>query len=498
MFYGYEMSSNAQSPSQMTVDPAATEAFGVPGYLAHSPPVSHHTSSPKNEIPPPIDPYLGHFTVSGPNEGEVTHHSLHDYHPYGIEAAQPGAYLNQQQHVPVGTPHMHHRMPSNGAPPVLSHPHPSHYRPHSTHVGGIEDLRDPAMLMGPYPPHGAPSPGRRSQPRKKPSPSRKQSRTPRTTPYVGSDAGGQFKLEDDDLEELTLRDDAPEDDKYLFQLRKEYISEKGKGMWEEIKARYSEKHQGNWEKAALQMKISRAVARYGVWPDKEVRKLIAPVLFSPLTEMLTSHPHHQVDRLKEAFDYFEEMRYQFIIARMKENGGCRVWDGKKPHVVSMVVMMGLEEQQVNEKSGTRRRKQKAARRQGSPQNGGQPPVMGDWANGLGLQHAAYHAHAHHVAASAAARQGQPYNTMAADEFAGPVNMTQKQEDDLIEQVFNDVKAERSLSPDEGSMEGLSYNNADDAAGGSRRPSTAASRDLNHQGSARVARLACDQLLQQSS
>jgi hypothetical protein len=279
LFYSYDMN-NAQSPSQMTVDPAVTEAFSVPGYMAHSPPVSHHTSSPKNEIPPPIDPYLGHFTVSGPNEGEVTHHSLHEYHPYGIEAAQPGAYLNQQ-HVPVGTPHMHHRMPSNGGAPVLSQPHPSHYRPHSTQVGGIEDLRDPAMLMGPYPPHGAPSPGRRSQPRKKPSPSRKQSRTPRTTPYVGSDAGGQFKL-DDDLEELTLRDDAPEDDKYLFQLRKEYISEKGKGMWEEIKARYSEKHQGNWEKAALQMKISRAVARYGVWPDKEVRNSSpTPVLLFP-------------------------------------------------------------------------------------------------------------------------------------------------------------------------------------------------------------------------
>jgi hypothetical protein len=189
------------------------------------------------------------------------------------------------------------------------------------------------------------------------------------------------------------------------------------------------------------------------------------------------------------------MRYQFIIARMKESGGCRVWDWKKPHVISMLVKMGLEEQQVNEKSGTRRRRlQKAARRQGSPQNGGQS-VMGDWTNGLGLQHPAYHAHAHHVAAGAAARGGQPYNTMAADEFAGPVNMTQKQEDDLIEQVFNEVKAERSLSPDEG-MEGLSYNN-DDAAG-SRRPSTAASHDLNHQGSARVARQACDQLLQQQS
>ena len=66
---------------------------------------------------------------------------------------------------------------------------------------------------------------------------------------------------------------AADDDKYLFELRKEFISEKGKGMWEEMKAKYSEKHQGNWEKAALQMKVSRAVAKFGVWPKREVSHL---------------------------------------------------------------------------------------------------------------------------------------------------------------------------------------------------------------------------------
>jgi hypothetical protein len=276
-YNGYELNSSSQSPSPMTVNPAVTEAapFMTP-YMAHSPPVSHHTSSPKSEIPPPIDPYLGHFTVSGGNDGDVTHHSLQDYHPYGVEVAQPGAYL-AQQHVPIGTPHMHHRMPSNGSAPVLSQPHPSHYRPHSGgHVGAIEDLRDPAMLLGPYPPHGAMSPGRRMQTRKKPSNSRKPSRTSKAIPHAGAGVNGQFRPEDDG-EELTLKDDAPEDDKYLFQLRKEFISEKGKGMWEEMKAKYSEKHQGNWEKAALQMKVSRAVARYGVWPEREVRREPPPL-----------------------------------------------------------------------------------------------------------------------------------------------------------------------------------------------------------------------------
>ncbi|KAL2145293.1 hypothetical protein VTI28DRAFT_7510 [Corynascus sepedonium] len=485
-YNGYDMASNSQSPSPLTVNPAVTEggAF-MPHYMAHSPPVSHHPSSPRTDIPPPIDPYLGHYTVSGPNEADVTHHPLQNYHPYGVGVG-PEAYLTQQQQQQQQQQEQHHqhqhhqhhqRMPSNGsAAPVLSQPHPAQFRPHQ--VGAIEDLRDPAMLLGPYPPHGALSPGRRVQSRKKQTPSRKQSRTPKTTPLIGSGvANAQLKPEDDG-EELTLRDDAPEDDKYLFQLRKELISEKGKGMWEEMKAKYSEKYQGNWEKAALQMKVSRAVARYGVWPDKEI------------------------DRLREAFEYFEEMRYQFIIARMKENGGCRVWDWKKPHIVAMLVKLGLEEPTVNEKTGSRRRRQQkaAARRQGSPQPGATAhPIMGDWSNGLGLHHPMYHSHAHHVAASAAARQGAPsYDAMVADDFGGQPHLTSKQEEDLISDVFRDVKADRDLSSDDG-MEGLSYNTSNEGPGAlGRRPSTTAlapGSELAHQSSARVARQACDQLLQ---
>ncbi|AEO70188.1 uncharacterized protein THITE_2121267 [Thermothielavioides terrestris NRRL 8126] len=471
-FENYAVSSSSQGSSPMTVNPAATEGgpFDMTPYMAHSPPVSHHPSSPKSEIPPPIDPYLGHFAVSGTNDGEVTHQPLPEYHTYGVEVAAPGAYLGQS-HVPVGTPHMHHRMPSNGAAPVLSQPHPSHYRPPPSQVGAIEDLRDPSMLLGAYQAHGALSPGRRPQPRKKPSPARKPSRTPKATPHLGSDVNGPFKHEDED-EELTLNDDAPEDDKYLFQLRKQYLSEKGKGMWEEMKAKYSEKHQGNWEKAALQMKVSRAVAKYGVWPEKEI------------------------ERLKEAFHYFEEKRYHFIIARMKENGGCRAWDWKPAHIECQLVKLGLEEPTVNEKTGSRRRRQKAARRQASPQNGGHA-VMGDWGNGLGLQHAGFHSHAHQVAVQAAARQGGPYSnhnntttTMMGDShFGAAPSLTPAQTDELINQVFSKVKEEDSLSPDEG-MEGFSY----DHDAGSRRPSTSAARELDHQGSERVARGTCQQML----
>ncbi|KAK3383066.1 hypothetical protein B0T24DRAFT_515231 [Lasiosphaeria ovina] len=465
MYYGYEMNSNSQSSSPMTtVHPQVTEGghFDMTPYIAQSPVGTHNPSSPKIEIPPPIDPYLGHFTVSGGNEADVAHHSFHDYHAFSnVEVDHSSGYpFRQPPHVSVSGPHMHHRMPSNGGQaPILTQPHPSQFRPQTTpQVGGIEDLRDPSMLMGAYPPHTSLSPGRRVQPRKKPTPARKPTRTPKSTPNVGSPDGQG--VSDEDREELTLREDAPEDDKYLFQLRKEFISEKGKGMWEEMKARYSEKHQGNWEKAALQMKVSRAVAKFGVWPKREI------------------------ERLKEAHRYYEDKRYQLILARMKENGGCRVWDWKPQHVEAMLVKLGMEEPTVDEKTGTRRRKNKAARRRAGSQNGHHHAsnVMNDWSNGLGL-HPAFQGHPHHVAA---ARQAS-FDIISDDASIAPT-FSSEQENEYLDHIFQkQAKVEHSLSPE--IME-LSYE--DD--GGSRPPT----RDLNHQHSERVARQACEQMMQQQT
>ncbi|KAL1839420.1 hypothetical protein VTJ49DRAFT_1521 [Mycothermus thermophilus] len=492
---GYDLHSAAQSPSPMTVNPAVTEAsaFDVTPYMAHSPSSSHHhPSSPRDNIPPPpINPYLGHFTVSGPHDGDLPNgHPLHEYHGYPVEVAQPGAYLSQppqpqpqplhqqqpqqqQNHVPVNTAHMHHRMPSTEAP---------HFRSgQALQVGAIEDLRDPSMFLGPYPPgpgsHSSlGSPGRKpASQRKKPSPSRKPPRTPRTTSQVGggSDAASAALQPDDNGEELTLRDDAPEDDKFLFQLRKEFLSEKGKGMWEEMKAKYTEKHAGNWEKAALQMKVSRAVARYGVWPQKEI------------------------ERLKEAYAYVESMRYQIILARMKENGGCRCWDWKPQHIEAMLVKLGYEEPVKDEKTGSRRRRQQkaAARRQGSPQQQHpappqQPLVMGtpaaptgDWtgATGLGL-HPGYPNHAHAQYIAAAARQGHhPYHPQqqpqhqqhfvngaaglaVPEEFAVPPSLTAKQEEDLVSDIFKDSRCLTPEEDEEEGMQGVAYENGAAPAG----------------------------------
>lgn len=213
------------------------------------------------------------------------------------------------------------------------------------------------------------------------------------------------------------------------------------------------------------------------------------------------------------------MRYQFIIARMKEMGGCQVWDWKRAHIIAMLVKLGLEEPTVNEKTGTRRRKQKAAaRRQGSPpSSAGHPSMMSDWPTGLGLHHAAYHAQAHHVANAAAVRQQHhhqgPYDAMMTDGFAPQPTLTPKEEEDLINDVFGDVKAERSLSPEDDAMvdddeeeeeqqqtpvptfgNGKQHQHHQQDPSGARRLSGPQDLNNNHPASVRVARQACDQML----
>jgi hypothetical protein len=169
---------------------------------------------------------------------------------------------------------------------------------------------------------------------------------------------------------------------------------------------------------------------------------------------------------------------------MKENGGCRVWDWKPQHIEAMLIKMGLEEPTIDEKTGIRRRKNKLARRRASPHNGG-PQHLADWSNGLGLHHP-FQGHAQQVAGTG--RQG-PYDMMPDDASIAPT-FTSEQENEYLDQIFNKqikTEPEGSLSPE--NME-LTYDEeASKASGG---------RELNQQRSERVARQACEQLMQQQA
>ena len=80
-------------------------------------------------------------------------------------------------------------------------------------------------------------------------------------------------------EMLTLSDNTPDDDKFLFDLRVDCDRRnlKGKGMWDEIQKRYQEAKGGQYDKARLQMRVTRLVAKHGIWPDSEVSGSPSPI-----------------------------------------------------------------------------------------------------------------------------------------------------------------------------------------------------------------------------
>lgn len=85
---------------------------------------------------------------------------------------------------------------------------------------------------------------------------------------------------------IRLRDDAPEKDKYILQLRCELDGEKGKGIWEEITKKYEERY-GKRRQESLQMNLTRAVLKYAIWPEEEVsHRLCARISISSTNDKI--------------------------------------------------------------------------------------------------------------------------------------------------------------------------------------------------------------------
>lgn len=89
-------------------------------------------------------------------------------------------------------------------------------------------------------------------------------------------------------ERITLSEDAPEPDRYLFDLRNSMLESKGKGMWEALQAAFTERY-GPKHRAALQMQLSRAVMKHGQWPESEVSKIQS---VSPTPRLPSYSPYH--------------------------------------------------------------------------------------------------------------------------------------------------------------------------------------------------------------
>ncbi|KAI0474714.1 hypothetical protein F4859DRAFT_504548 [Xylaria cf. heliscus] len=145
---------------------------------------------------------------------------------------------------------------------------------------------------------------------------------------------------------LTLDDKAPEDSRYLVELRCQLGDDKGKGMWEHIQQEYTERF-GRKTKENLQMQLIRAVQSYANWPAEEDKAL------------------------KEANEEYERRRYQEIRKIMKEKGGRRAWDWNEGSIAKRLVQMGVDEIDDRDPVKKTRRKRKSTVRQKS---GGEPWV----------------------------------------------------------------------------------------------------------------------------
>ncbi|KAJ8105560.1 hypothetical protein ONZ43_g7381 [Nemania bipapillata] len=138
------------------------------------------------------------------------------------------------------------------------------------------------------------------------------------------------------VQHLTLDAKAPEDSRYLVEMRCRMSDDKGKGMWEHIQQAYKERY-GRKTKENLQMQLIRSVQSYAVWPEAEDQAL------------------------KAAVEEYERRRYQEIRKIMKEKGGRRVWDWNDGSIAKRLVQMGVDEIDDRDPVKRTRRKRKSTR-----------------------------------------------------------------------------------------------------------------------------------------
>ncbi|RWA15005.1 hypothetical protein EKO27_g1 [Xylaria grammica] len=145
---------------------------------------------------------------------------------------------------------------------------------------------------------------------------------------------------------LTLDAKAPEDSRFLVEMRCQMSDDKGKGMWEHIQRAYGERY-GHKTKENLQMQLIRTVQSYAIWPESEDKAL------------------------KDAVEEYERRRYPEIRKIMKEKGGRHVWDWNDGSIAKRLVQLGVDEIDHQDPIKRTRRKRKSTVRQKS---GGEPWV----------------------------------------------------------------------------------------------------------------------------
>ncbi|KAI0444857.1 hypothetical protein F4803DRAFT_548685 [Xylaria telfairii] len=339
----YTPSMTSVSSASMTVPTSSvdTEMLDI-----HSLESSHSPEQQTTVVDPAAHFHWSTYSVSSHDPEELSPHlpsqSLYSSVPPSLLIRSPAYGLSSNPHVPL-------------APALSMPPHPADTRSLMAHdYHSFDNLSNIALEYGQaYP--ARKSKARANRASRQPKRGRDMAQSSTKNGGIGyNDANADSmsaNASPDSIglpppRHLTLDDKAPDDSRYLVEMRCQLSDDKGKGMWEHIQQAYKERF-GRKTKENLQMQLIRAVQSYAVWPEEEDQAL------------------------KDATEEYERRRYQEIRKIMKEKGGRRVWDWNEGSIAKRLVQMGVDEIDDRDPIRKTRRKRKSTVRQKS---GGEPWV----------------------------------------------------------------------------------------------------------------------------
>jgi hypothetical protein len=293
----YHPSTTAPNQQQPT-PPASSRVYWNPNYPVDpsssqgSSPMSNYPPDPddhllqmrgpsgpdgEDSIPEPPEPFFGSFGVSGPPDEHELHYPM-------------GGYWHMATNQMVDPRHTFD-IPSTLHREIAPHPPAPELR-HDRHLGGdslqIRNITPNSSHHYPIPPTKPKISKDRSGSRLKGTGKNRQAgsfvnhQIGRTTTSKGGPSGTAKR--ETSPEPLRLKDNAPEEDRFLLELRQQHHSSKGKGMWDEICKAYEARFGKRYEKAALQMKLTRAKSKWVIWSENDVS-------YQPFTSPSLAFPH---------------------------------------------------------------------------------------------------------------------------------------------------------------------------------------------------------------
>ncbi|GAP84333.1 hypothetical protein SAMD00023353_0701480 [Rosellinia necatrix] len=333
--YGSDMSS--ASSASMTVPSTTAEMLDIHSLeSSHSP--EQHTA-----VIDPTPHYWGAYGVSSHDSTEelsapLPHHSLYSSVPPSLLIRSPPYGLSSTTHVPLAPALSQGQTPPHLTDPRLLMAHDIQHQ--------FDNLSNISLE------YGQAYPARKHSRARATRTGRQSKRSSGTHQSSARNSGHSDSMaasvspEHTPPRHLTLDPKAPEDSRYLVEMRCQMSDDKGKGMWEHIQQAYKERY-GRKTKENLQMQLIRSVQSYAIWPEEEDQAL------------------------KDAVEEYERRRYPEIRKIMKAKGGRRVWDWNDGSIAKRLVQMGVDEIDDQDPVKRTRRKRKSTVRQKS---GGEPWV----------------------------------------------------------------------------------------------------------------------------